>query len=494
MVCHSISRWLEDKSEVIPDQIYFKHIFPLYSQVLNKLIKEQPNQKTLNTLWMLFIAPLDGPESRAGGVFHYFEDFWLATYHKRPEFIPQYEPELKMVLKALGKVDERGFAAGLTQSDDSQGTVSVVPETQSLEPVPITGSQVIAQYCDAFAAAQLNNNNRTQIKSLEIVPSSSSPIREPLPVSSNTTPRRKMDNFLEIIPSSCSPIRESSSVASGRNLDASMAVDDQDLDRTSKSIGKKRKRHSKDLEIVEDSQPSSSSSSTRAQDVSQSRGGADPITGSQSYSMNLRCQQQVATPSSKGKAKAAQQPQQTPAKRRQKASGVGVSASLSWNQLMTPEPSITPSSHGRAAVLVPHLEEEEEDYDWEKEVVSPASFAQISRELDADAPADADVDMDPPDPNDGAVNSPSVRPVKKRKTSPVTTAALNSPTPSGRVTRSGTTSAKVLQLQRALQALNDDQTPMEDLAQASKLAQEFGSSVNEKIASRNQSKRRVRRS
>ncbi|KAE9393745.1 hypothetical protein BT96DRAFT_999185 [Gymnopus androsaceus JB14] len=128
MVCHSISRWLEDKSEVIPDQIHFKH--------------------------MLFIAPLDGPESCAGGVFHYFEDFWLTTYHKRPEFIPQYEPELKMVLKGLGKVDDRGFVAGLTQSDDLQGAVSVVPETQSLEPVPITGSQAILQYCDAFAAAQ----------------------------------------------------------------------------------------------------------------------------------------------------------------------------------------------------------------------------------------------------------------------------------------------------------------------------------------------------
>ncbi|KAE9393744.1 hypothetical protein BT96DRAFT_212205 [Gymnopus androsaceus JB14] len=134
---------------------------------------------------------------------------------------------------------------------------------------------------ESSSMAQLNNNNED--KSLEIVPSSSSLIRELL-LPSNTTPRRKVDNSLEIVPSSCSLIRELS-VASGRNLDTSMAVDVQDLDRTSKSIGKKRKRHSKDLEIVEDSQPfissSSSSSSARAQNILRSCGGANPVANSQ---------------------------------------------------------------------------------------------------------------------------------------------------------------------------------------------------------------------
>lgn len=88
--------------------------------------KEWPNENTLTTLWGFFVAPLDGPGSRAEGVYPPFEEFWLATYHKRPEFIRSYEADLKMVLKGIASVDNRGFAAGLTQSDNSQRTVSGV--------------------------------------------------------------------------------------------------------------------------------------------------------------------------------------------------------------------------------------------------------------------------------------------------------------------------------------------------------------------------------
>lgn len=153
--------------------------------------------------------------------------------------------------------------------------------------------------------------------------------------------------------------------------DTPMAVHDpdQDQDNTSSFIGKKRKRPSKEEEIVEASQDPSSIASR----VSQSRGGgllrdARSVDG------------QVTKPNSKdkGKGKAIQQLPHTPVKR-----GRTVSRKQE-SQLMTPEPSAPPSSHGHGyANSVQHPEEDNEDYgDWEKETVSPGSFAQISRELD----------------------------------------------------------------------------------------------------------------
>ncbi|KAJ4481971.1 hypothetical protein J3R30DRAFT_3455546 [Lentinula aciculospora] len=459
-LCCSLRCFMEDRSSIIPNNLYFQSIFPLYEDILQRIRHEEPNEKTIGLLWKLFLSPVERPVPSKNAI-KAFEAFWLATYHGQDVL---FEPELIRYLKGLDMALGVGLAAGLTQSDDTQQkTGSFVPETQSLKPVPLTGSQILERYIDNFGQDNSTNNP-------EIVPPSSSPMREPEP---EPTP---------------------SPDASGQNNLIPILVDNQEHQHRSNfaSPQSKRKRRQEVEEIVEET-PAASSSLRN----SQNREGIDPDTDK----LRNRSSHQQAdiTPKStlkdKGKGKAlpnSQEQAQTHTKRSRKA--IGVDASKSWmqeSQLMTPEPSAPPSSHhGHVAVSVSPQQEGEEDYgSWENAIVSPGTFAQISRELD--------VNMDPSmvgregrfnahDRDHPILDSPSVRAAKRRKLIPITGGIIS--TSSSDRKRARTTSAKILQLQHALQAFKDDaETPIEDLVKASELVQEFGSKVNKKLLARTKS-------
>lgn len=95
-------------------------IFPLYEDILQRLRKEEPNERTLCLLWKLFLSPIERPVPSKEAV-KAFEVFWFATYHGKDIL---FEPELIRYLKGLDMVLGVGLAAGFTQSDDSQQTVS----------------------------------------------------------------------------------------------------------------------------------------------------------------------------------------------------------------------------------------------------------------------------------------------------------------------------------------------------------------------------------
>ncbi|GAW00156.1 hypothetical protein LENED_001656 [Lentinula edodes] len=457
--------WIEDQSTIVPDKVYFQSIFPLYEDILQRLRKEEPNERTLGLLWKLFLSPIERPVPSKEAV-KAFEVFWFATYHGKDIL---FEPELIGYLKGLDMALGVGLAAGLTQSDDSQQTTgSLVPETQSLEPVPLTGSQILEKWFDTFTHADKANDPK-------IVPPSSSPIREP-----------------EISPPG--------GAAESSNL-IPMLIDHEIPENQSNSAsprGFKRKRRQEDEEIVEETP--APISSVR---ISQREGAVPDIdelnNGSPDQRTKLK-EKSKFKDKGKGRALSASEKQlKTPTKSGQKAS-----ETRSWireSQLMTPEPSAPPSSHhGHAAAVSVSLDEDEGDEDygsWENAVVSPETFLHISRELD--------VDIDAPDTNmverdrfgandhnddDDAIllNSPSIRAAKRRKPSPKTTGTTNA---SDRARgRDRTISAKVFQLQQALQAFKDDtETPVEDLIKVSELVQEFGSKVNHKLLARTRTDR-----
>ncbi|KAJ3866862.1 hypothetical protein EV359DRAFT_79117 [Lentinula novae-zelandiae] len=464
-LCCSLRCWIEDQSTIVPDEVYFQSIFPLYEDILQRLRKEEPNERTLCLLWKLFLSPIERPVPSKEAV-KAFEVFWFATYHGKDIL---FEPELIRYLKGLDMVLGVGLAAGFTQSDDSQQTTgSFVPETQSLEPVPLTGSQILEKWFDTFTHTDKANDPK-------IVSPSSSPIREP-----------------EISPPG--------GAAEPSNL-TPMLIDDEipeNQSNTASPRGFKRKRRQEDEEIVE--KTPAPISSLR---ISQREGAVPNIdelnNGSPDQQTKLK-EKLKFKDKGKGRALSASEEQlKTPTKSGQKAS-----ETRSWireSQLMTPEPSAPPSSHhGHAAAVSvsPDEDEGDEDYgSWENAVVSPETFLHISRELD--------VDMDAPDTNmverdrfgandhnddDDAIllNSPSIRAAKRRKPSPITTGTTNA---SDRARgRDRTISTKVFQLQQALQAFKDDtETPVEDLIKVSKLVQEFGSKVNHKLLARTRTDR-----
>ncbi|KIK57153.1 hypothetical protein GYMLUDRAFT_46397 [Collybiopsis luxurians FD-317 M1] len=479
-LCAGLCHWFKDKSQIVPDDVYSHNLLSLYQHSLERLRLEQPNETILISLWQFFLSPFQCHDAPASA-WDSFETFWNATYLNREEFFHVYDPELKRFLKAMEMSTGGGIAAGLTESDDSQMTGSIVPETQQ-EPLFLTASQALAHWVDIAAEEGRDIN--------EIIPSSSSP-----------------PPALEPEPLDATPRQNSHSVTA-------MHVDEQDRPATSKpasSSGIKRKRRVEEEEIVEASfVRASSSSHSPERDVGPEE--SQPVRMSPRDSTQHRTPKDKPISKNKGKAKALPEvpPTQTPripnsrSRSRSRERGVtriAPSRSYRESHLMTPEPSAPPSSHyGHFGVSVspqPRQEDRnEEDYgDWEKPI-SPGSLAQISGELDVEVPIASDDDA----VDDGAVNkdpsrdlddnavceSPSVRPSKKRKPSLET---HGSP-PLRRSNRNRTTSDKLLRLQQALQALKDDpDTPMEDLVKASDLMKEFGSTVDKKLVTRNQNKK-----
>ncbi|KAF9071200.1 hypothetical protein BDP27DRAFT_1322500 [Rhodocollybia butyracea] len=336
--------WIEDKSPALPDEMYSQHVLPLYKDVLRKLRNEEPNETTLLTLWKFLVAPFQRPMDKdqesaqiCAKAADAFDEFWSATYQGKAEFFPLYDQDLKKYLKALALVENGNQADGLTQSEDSQKTDgSYVPETQPLEPAPVTGSQAMANYVDMLIN---KGNEERDLADADIVPSSSSPLRAPL------------------IPSWKPVLRQ--------DIDA-MAVDRPE-DPGSSAVstrGMKRKRQEKD----QDATPPETSFLPKAQ--------APPIPKPKT---RLRMAHVEVM-------KAQHEPLRTPTRPRK--SQTSVIAASTWNrgsQLMTPEPSAPPSSHHGHAVHSAQEDDEEEDYgSWEKGVASPSSFAQISRDLEMD--------------------------------------------------------------------------------------------------------------
>ncbi|KAJ3733345.1 hypothetical protein DFJ43DRAFT_1068632 [Lentinula guzmanii] len=438
-LCNSLRCWMEDKSTIVPNTVYFQSIFPLYEDILRRLRQEKPNERTIGLLWKLFISPIERPVPSKDAI-KAFEAFWLATYHGQNIL---FEPELVRYLKGLDMALGVGLAAGLTQSDDSQRTNdSLVPESSCLEPGHPTGSQILERHFDSFAQGDKNDN-------LEIVPSSSSPMHEP------------------------------------EHASTGLLSDDKDRDDGVKSDPvspreSKRKRRKKVEEIVEETPPAISfvRVSSPETHVRRHSGTKSPMNGK-----------------GKDKAPAALEHLQTPVKRGPKANGGN--ASRSWireSQLMTPGPSSPPSSHHGHG---DQLEEEEEYGSWENAVVSPRSFAQISKEIDVDMGL-PDVKMverdrlDAHDDNDSILNSPSIHAAKRRKLSSITVGTTNVRASGRDRRRDRTTSSRILQLQQALEAFQDDkETPLEDLVKASKLVQEFGLTISEKLSVRTHTDRNI---
>ncbi|KAF5382335.1 hypothetical protein D9757_008462 [Collybiopsis confluens] len=436
-----------DDAQVISNDIYSQKIISLYKDILERLRPEPANERTLNSLRKLFLAPFDRHDA-PGEAYDAFEAFWKVTYLNKPEFFYLYDSDLKRFLKGLDTATDGNLAAGLTQSDNSQQISSLVPETLQ-DPLYVTDSQALYHWADNAPQGEDQD---------EIVPQSSSP-----------PPPEAFERL------ALAAIRHQSAQS---HLEGAMYVDNQDKSTRSEraqSPGVKRKRHEEEEEIIEDSfvRASPPRSPQRNSDPEPARSSLHIST--QRKAPELR---RISEGRTKGKDRAPSHVSPTQTPRSSNRRTVAPSRSYRESQLMTPEPSAPPSSHFNEPLAVsvspPQQEDRgEDDVDWERPV-SPRSLAQISRELEL-AGTDPFDDLNP----NALSKIFSTRPPKKQKPSPDAsgTSALR------RSSRNKPASSdKLLRLKQALQALKDDpEASEEDLVKASNLVKEFGTTVNKRL-------------